>query len=71
MSISQEDGDVSIPVPRPPDISDFIIIKPISEGAFGKVFLGRRKTNNKLYAIKVLPMIFHTCSLLLELIFDS
>ncbi|XP_044754695.1 serine/threonine-protein kinase greatwall [Coccinella septempunctata] len=40
---------------KPPDINDFVIIKPISKGAFGKVFLGHKKTNNKvMYAIKVM-----------------
>ncbi|KAL0278932.1 UNVERIFIED_CONTAM: hypothetical protein PYX00_000609 [Menopon gallinae] len=38
-----------------PEISDFQIIKPISRGAFGKVFLGFKKTNpNQMYAIKVM-----------------
>ena len=45
--------DVAINVPRPPDINDFTILKPISKGAFGKVFLGKRKTDKRLYAIKV------------------
>lgn len=40
---------------RPPDIEDFCIIKPISRGAFGKVFLGAKKTNmDAVYAIKVM-----------------
>lgn len=40
---------------RPPDIHDFCIIKPISRGAFGKVFLGAKKTNMEvMYAIKVM-----------------
>lgn len=38
-----------------PDIRDFQILKPISRGAFGKVFLGVKKTNpEKIYAIKVM-----------------
>lgn len=38
-----------------PDIHDFAIIKPISRGAFGKVFLGCKKTNmDVMYAIKVM-----------------
>nr|XP_027808905.1 serine/threonine-protein kinase greatwall isoform X1 [Marmota flaviventris] len=40
-----------IPVPRPPSIEDFTIVKPISRGAFGKVYLGQR--DGKLYAVKV------------------
>ncbi|XP_042327917.1 serine/threonine-protein kinase greatwall-like [Sceloporus undulatus] len=38
-------------VPRPPSIQDFAILKPISRGAFGKVYLGRKR--GKLYAVKV------------------
>ncbi|XP_059486124.1 serine/threonine-protein kinase greatwall isoform X2 [Neocloeon triangulifer] len=38
-----------------PDIDDFIVLKPISRGAFGKVFLGFKKTNpDKYFAIKVM-----------------
>lgn len=38
-----------------PDIQDFKIVKPISRGAFGKVFLGYKKTNSEqVYAIKVM-----------------
>ncbi|KAL3284720.1 hypothetical protein HHI36_018868 [Cryptolaemus montrouzieri] len=44
----------SVPA-QPPDINDFCIIKPISRGAFGKVFLGCKKTNmDVMYAIKVM-----------------
>lgn len=38
-----------------PTIKDFVIIKPISRGAFGKVFLGyKQNDSNKLFAIKVM-----------------
>ncbi|XP_065371530.1 serine/threonine-protein kinase greatwall isoform X3 [Calliphora vicina] len=38
-----------------PTIRDFVIIKPISRGAFGKVFLGYKNNDpNKLFAIKVM-----------------
>ncbi|EDV91357.1 serine/threonine-protein kinase greatwall isoform X2 [Drosophila grimshawi] len=38
-----------------PTIRDFVIIKPISRGAFGKVFLGyKQNDSNKLFAIKVM-----------------
>lgn len=38
-----------------PDIRDFCIVKPITRGAFGKVFLGYKKTNpDVMYAIKVM-----------------
>ncbi|XP_020105380.1 probable serine/threonine protein kinase IRE4 isoform X3 [Ananas comosus] len=35
-------------------IEDFDIIKPISRGAYGKVFLARKRTTGDLFAIKVL-----------------
>lgn len=34
-------------------IADFDIIKPISRGAFGRVFLARKRTTGDLFAIKV------------------
>ncbi|XP_059611803.1 serine/threonine-protein kinase greatwall [Phlebotomus argentipes] len=41
--------------PKAPTIKDFCIIKPISRGAFGKVFLGYKKDNKeRLYAVKVM-----------------
>uniref|UniRef100_A0A182QE38 Serine/threonine-protein kinase greatwall n=1 Tax=Anopheles farauti TaxID=69004 RepID=A0A182QE38_9DIPT len=41
--------------PKLPTIKDFSIVKPISRGAFGKVFLGYKNSDqNKLYAIKVM-----------------
>lgn len=39
--------------PKPPSIEDFVVLKPISRGAFGKVYLARKKCNARLYAIKV------------------
>ncbi|XP_037866974.1 serine/threonine-protein kinase greatwall isoform X1 [Bombyx mori] len=40
---------------KPPDINDFTIVKPISRGAFGKVFLAHKKNNkDQMYAIKVM-----------------
>uniref|UniRef100_A0A3B4ZIK8 Serine/threonine-protein kinase greatwall n=1 Tax=Stegastes partitus TaxID=144197 RepID=A0A3B4ZIK8_9TELE len=41
-------------VPKPPSIEDFVVLKPISRGAFGKVYLARKKCNARLYAIKVM-----------------
>ncbi|KAH7105586.1 hypothetical protein BKA62DRAFT_690231 [Auriculariales sp. MPI-PUGE-AT-0066] len=38
----------------PSSIKDFEIIKPISKGAFGSVFLAKKKTTGDYYAIKVL-----------------
>ncbi|XP_053682408.1 serine/threonine-protein kinase greatwall [Sabethes cyaneus] len=41
--------------PKVPSIKDFCILKPISRGAFGKVFLGYKNNDqNKLFAIKVM-----------------
>eukprot|EP01117_Protostelium_nocturnum_P007674 TRINITY_DN2755_c0_g1_i2.p1 TRINITY_DN2755_c0_g1~~TRINITY_DN2755_c0_g1_i2.p1 ORF type:complete len:1006 (+),score=271.24 TRINITY_DN2755_c0_g1_i2:746-3763(+) len=37
-----------------PRLDDFQILKPISRGAFGKVFLAQKKKTGDLYAIKVL-----------------
>ncbi|XP_011872502.1 PREDICTED: serine/threonine-protein kinase greatwall isoform X2 [Vollenhovia emeryi] len=43
------------PTTKVPDIQDFKIVKPISRGSFGKVFLGYKKTNSEqVYAIKVM-----------------
>lgn len=39
-------------------IEDFEIIKPISRGAFGRVFLAKKRVTGDLFAIKVL----HLCS---------
>lgn len=38
----------------PPSIKDFEIIKPISKGAFGSVYLSKKKTTAEYFAIKVL-----------------
>ncbi|KAM8967584.1 serine/threonine-protein kinase greatwall isoform 2-T2 [Pelodytes ibericus] len=48
-------GEKKVPVPHPPSIEDFAIVKPISRGAFGKVYLARKQNNNssRLYAVKV------------------
>ncbi|KAL5981569.1 hypothetical protein ACLOJK_015631 [Asimina triloba] len=35
-------------------IDDFDILKPISKGAFGKIFLARKRTTGDLFAIKIL-----------------
>ncbi|XP_026093305.1 serine/threonine-protein kinase greatwall-like isoform X2 [Carassius auratus] len=38
---------------KAPSIEDFTLVKPISRGAFGKVYLARKTCTSKLYAIKV------------------
>ncbi|XP_057988769.1 probable serine/threonine protein kinase IRE4 isoform X2 [Hevea brasiliensis] len=43
-------------------IDDFEIIKPISRGAFGKVFLARKRITGDLFAIKVRFFYSFTCS---------
>ncbi|EFQ28801.1 hypothetical protein CGRA01v4_10224 [Colletotrichum graminicola] len=40
--------------PSPPSIKDFEIIKPISKGAFGSVYLSKKKSTGEYFAIKVL-----------------
>lgn len=37
-----------------PSITDFEILKPISRGAFGKVYLARKKTTGDIFAIKAI-----------------
>ncbi|XP_034562537.1 serine/threonine-protein kinase greatwall [Notolabrus celidotus] len=49
-----EKHDSKPEVPKAPSIEDFIILKPISRGAFGKVYLARKKCNARLYAIKMM-----------------
>lgn len=50
-SIDHKNFDTSV---KSTSISDFEFLKPISKGAFGRVFLGRKKATNDVYAIKVL-----------------
>ncbi|KAH8592013.1 putative Serine/threonine-protein kinase cek1 [Bisporella sp. PMI_857] len=47
---------VSAPQARavPPSIKDFEIIKPISKGAFGSVYLAKKRSTGDYFAIKVL-----------------
>lgn len=51
-SAAADPGPRRIEVPRPPSIEEFTIVKPISRGAFGKVYLGRKA--GRLYAVKVM-----------------
>ncbi|KAJ1761701.1 hypothetical protein LPJ58_001033 [Coemansia sp. RSA 1591] len=41
-------------VQRMPSIEDFDFVKPVSRGAFGRVYLTRKKATKDLYAIKVM-----------------
>uniref|UniRef100_A0A8C6TKD8 Serine/threonine-protein kinase greatwall n=1 Tax=Neogobius melanostomus TaxID=47308 RepID=A0A8C6TKD8_9GOBI len=54
MDANQEQREIAVDVPKPPPIDDFVVLKPISRGAFGKVYLARKKCNSRLYAIKVM-----------------
>ena len=49
-------ASISHPQPKaiPPSIKDFEIIKPISKGAFGSVYLSKKKATGEYFAIKVL-----------------
>lgn len=40
-------------------IEDFEILKPISRGAFGRVFLAKKRVTGDLFAIKVI--LYHFC----------
>lgn len=48
--------NASVPAPKPsaPSIKDYEIICPISKGAFGSVYLSRKKLTGEYFAIKVL-----------------
>jgi hypothetical protein len=56
LSRSMSKVDIASPLsPRgPPSINDFEIVKPISKGAYGKVYLAKKRLTNDHYAIKVL-----------------
>lgn len=55
---------------RPVSIDDFVVLKPISRGAFGKVYLARKKSNARLYAIKASDQHFTTAMHLLDSIYN-
>lgn len=50
---AEEKHSKPVDTPKAPSIEDFVVLKPISRGAFGKVYLARKKCNARLYAIKV------------------
>jgi hypothetical protein len=57
------------PVKDRTSIDDFEIIKPISRGAFGRVFLAKKRTTGDLFAIKVFFVDTHvTCQCFFSLI---
>ncbi|XP_076045331.1 serine/threonine-protein kinase greatwall isoform X2 [Oratosquilla oratoria] len=54
LPIKRPQKDVKTETKKMPEIGDFQFLKPISRGAFGKVFLGCKRDNpTQLYAIKV------------------
>ena len=40
----------------PPEVPDFELIRPIGEGGFGQVWLGRNQTTGRLRAVKLIPL---------------
>uniref|UniRef100_UPI0037E8CFB8 serine/threonine-protein kinase greatwall isoform X2 n=1 Tax=Semicossyphus pulcher TaxID=241346 RepID=UPI0037E8CFB8 len=54
MDADEKHNSTPVEVPKAPSIEDFIVLKPISRGAFGKVYLARKKCNARLYAIKMM-----------------
>ncbi|CAJ1082654.1 serine/threonine-protein kinase greatwall [Xyrichtys novacula] len=54
MEVDEKHDSKAAEAPKAPSIEDFIILKPISRGAFGKVYLARKKCNARLYAIKMM-----------------
>jgi serine/threonine protein kinase len=39
-----------------PEVPDFELIRPIGEGGFGQVWLGRNRTTGRLRAVKLIPL---------------
>ncbi|KAJ2722965.1 hypothetical protein GGI07_002977 [Coemansia sp. Benny D115] len=54
LSTMRATADLATKVQRMPSIEDFDFVKPISRGAFGRVYLTRKKATKDLYAIKVM-----------------
>lgn len=40
----------------PPEVPDFELVRPIGEGGFGQVWLGRNRTTGLLRAVKLIPL---------------
>lgn len=51
---SEPNSGASTPHTQAMSIDDFEILKPISRGAFGRVYLARKRLSGDLYAIKVM-----------------
>lgn len=51
-------------------IEDFEIIKPISRGAFGRVFLARKRATGDVFAIKVRDLLFISPNVFASSVYD-
>ena len=51
--VNGAENDIVVNVPKAPSIKEFSVLKPVSRGAFGKVYLARRSGDDRLYAVKV------------------
>ncbi|KAJ1943733.1 rim15, signal transduction response regulator, partial [Kickxella alabastrina] len=49
-----EGSSAFLATPTMPSINDFTLLKPISKGAYGSVFLAKKRTTGDYYAIKIL-----------------
>ncbi|KAJ2474024.1 rim15, signal transduction response regulator [Coemansia sp. RSA 2322] len=47
-------GSAFLATPTVPSIHDFVLLKPISKGAYGSVFLAKKRATGEYYAIKIL-----------------
>ncbi|KAJ1948495.1 rim15, signal transduction response regulator, partial [Linderina macrospora] len=53
-NVAMGSGASYLATPTIPSISDFALLKPISKGAYGSVFLAKKRTTGEYYAIKIL-----------------
>ncbi|KAJ2691435.1 rim15, signal transduction response regulator [Coemansia sp. RSA 1285] len=51
---SNTSSNTFLATPMMPSINDFTLLKPISKGAYGSVYLAKKRTTGEYYAIKVL-----------------
>uniref|UniRef100_A0A8C4Q714 Serine/threonine-protein kinase greatwall n=1 Tax=Eptatretus burgeri TaxID=7764 RepID=A0A8C4Q714_EPTBU len=55
--VNGDENDIVVKVPKAPSIKEFSVLKPVSRGAFGKVYLARRSGDDRLYAVKVMKKV--------------
>ncbi|KAJ2610882.1 hypothetical protein EV177_003746 [Coemansia sp. RSA 1804] len=53
-TVSDVVDNTFLATPMMPSINDFTLLKPISKGAYGSVYLAKKRTTGEYYAIKVL-----------------